>query len=207
MICSDYVLKIILERQSFVSGSPSDVLLRTHFLCFSYCRHYSLMSAPRTSELQFARRRQNTWNHFVTTQTPNVNKCAGQARNEMHKYFCNFHSDAIRAGVKYGQGRVTACHDDRTRNTGLHCHSQLPHLWADWGLETWQNRKHVRCCWLLALNNSTRHIIHPSTVKNLCNVNTLHQSQTHQGHRQITGQYDHSIQCYDLPLSHCCRSW
>jgi hypothetical protein len=83
----------------------------------------------------------------------------------MHKYFCNFHSDAIRAGVKYDQRQVTTCHDDRTRNTGLHYQSQLPHPWADWVLETWQHRKHVCCCWLLALNNSLRHTIRNLIVK------------------------------------------
>jgi len=54
----------------------------------------------------------------------------------MHKYVGNIHSDAIRAGVEHDQGRVTACHDDRTKNTGLHCQSQMPHPSADWVLET-----------------------------------------------------------------------
>jgi len=35
----------------------------------------------------------------------------------------------------------------------------------------------------------------------LCNINTLHQSQTHQGHQQITGQYDHCMQCITTYLS------
>lgn len=46
-----------------------------------------------------------------------------------------------------------------------------------------------------------KHIIHPSTIRNLRNVNKLHESQTHQGHQQITGQYDHCIQCVTAYLS------
>ena len=45
-----------------------------------------------------------------------------------------------------------------------------------------------------------RHI-HPSTTRNLCNVNKLHKSQTHQGHQQITGQYDLCIHCVMTYLS------
>jgi hypothetical protein len=52
----------------------------------------------------------------------------------------------------------------------------------------------------LVLNNSMRHIIH-STIRNLCNVNKLHQSQTHHGHQQITGQYDYCMHCVMTYLS------